>query len=797
MKKILLILIIAINFVNANSQDTDIMIVGDVVSNKEHVPFVNVYVKGTQIGTATNTSGHFMLNNLPVGEITIVAQALGYKKQEKTITTQIDKTYELYFDLKSDVLLTEQVIVSADKNDISRKDAAVIVSVLSPKVFEAVEATAVSDGLNFQPGLRLENNCQNCGFTQLRMNGLEGQYSQILIDSRAVFSSLSGVYGLEQIPVSMVERIEVIRGGGSALFGGNAIAGTVNIITKEPIMNTYSVYAKTSFLDLKTPDKSINFNTSLVSDNRKSGIFLFGMIRDRAPYNANENETWVNEKGETVNDDFSEIAKLKSGSFGFRAYYKPTIMSKISLDFHNIVENRRGGNKFESLPHETDITEEVKHNIIGSGLTYDLYSKNRLNKYSMFVSSQYTDRDSYYGAAKSLSAYGKTKDLSFIGGSQYSRFFDKLLFAPADIILGVENKIYKLEDTKLGYTQQVFDTSSNTIANQVYDNMTIVNQQINVFGSYAQIEWKSEKVKLLSGVRVDKHQLLENAVIVPRANLLYKLNESSQFRISYAKGYRAPQIFSEDLHIEIAGAKGVHHYNSSDLTQESSNSFSGSYDWTKEIKKLQFYALIEGFYTELINPFVNEMTINDNDIIVMERRNGSGAMVYGTNVEFKFSPFEKLDFQLGGTLQKGRYVDKEVIWEAESNNPDSLVATNYFLKSPDKYGYMVLNYDFTKKFKASVSGTYTGEMLVPHMIDGNTGYTILETTPEFFDMGVRFSYTSKISEDFKMQFVIGMQNIFNSYQNDFDAGIYRDAGYVYGPLSPRTITFGVKFGSFL
>jgi outer membrane receptor for ferrienterochelin and colicins len=88
----------------------------------------------------------------------------------------------------------------------------------------------LSEGLSFSPGLRIENDCQNCGFSQVRMNGMEGPYSQILINSHPIFSGLAGVYGLELIPTNMIERIEVVRGGGSALYGSNAIAGTINII---------------------------------------------------------------------------------------------------------------------------------------------------------------------------------------------------------------------------------------------------------------------------------------------------------------------------------------------------------------------------------------------------------------------------------------------------------------------------------------------------------------------------------------------------------------------------------------
>jgi outer membrane receptor for ferrienterochelin and colicins len=90
--------------------------------------------------------------------------------------------------------------------------------VLGKSTLQAVEANNIAEGLNFQPGLRVETDCQTCNYTQLRMNGLGGSYSQILMNSRPIFSPLIGLYGLEQIPASMVERIEVVRGGGSALY---------------------------------------------------------------------------------------------------------------------------------------------------------------------------------------------------------------------------------------------------------------------------------------------------------------------------------------------------------------------------------------------------------------------------------------------------------------------------------------------------------------------------------------------------------------------------------------------------
>ena len=140
------------------------------------------------------------------------------------------------------------------RNETSRRESATIVNVVTPVLFENTISNKVSEVLNFQTGLRVENTCQNCAFPQLRINGLEGQYTQILLDSRPVLSSLASVYGLEQLPIEMIERIEVIRGGGSALFGSTAIAGVVNIITKEPTRNTFSLTHNMGIYDNKKID---------------------------------------------------------------------------------------------------------------------------------------------------------------------------------------------------------------------------------------------------------------------------------------------------------------------------------------------------------------------------------------------------------------------------------------------------------------------------------------------------------------------------------------------------------------
>jgi outer membrane receptor for ferrienterochelin and colicins len=262
-------------------------ITGVVTYKGDPVPLVNVYLEGTTIGTTTNNKGEFFMK-APLGHHEIILQAIGFKTVQIHLDVLNPDPQKLNFSLQEDVTGLDQVVISASRNGQLRHTAPVIVSVTSEKEFNATQSISLSDGLNFQPGLRMETNCQNCGFSQVRMNGLDGAYSQILIDSRPVFSALKGVYGLDQIPANSVERIEVVRGGGSALYGSNAIAGTINIITKIPTENYYEIAGNLAAINGEAGDRAVTMNTTVLSDNYNAGLNAYRMFRDRNPYDHNE-----------------------------------------------------------------------------------------------------------------------------------------------------------------------------------------------------------------------------------------------------------------------------------------------------------------------------------------------------------------------------------------------------------------------------------------------------------------------------------------------------------------------------
>lgn len=318
--------------VEAPKKSTDANIFGHVVDRDthEHIPYATIAVTGTAFGTTTDASGHYFLKNLPEGALTLEVRALGYASQTQQVMLRRGQTAELNFEVVQSGISMDEVVVSASRSARLRREAPALVSVLDAGLFEKTNASCLAQGLSFQPGVRVEDDCQNCGFTQVRINGLDGHYSQILVDSHPVFSALTGVYGLEQIPANMIERVEVLRGGGSALFGSSAIGGTINVITKEPSRNSAQMsHTLTSIGGSNSYDNNTMLNASLVTESGRAGLCVFGQSRHRSGYDHD-------------GDGFTEVPVINSQSVGMRSFFRTGAYSRITAQYHHINEFRRG-----------------------------------------------------------------------------------------------------------------------------------------------------------------------------------------------------------------------------------------------------------------------------------------------------------------------------------------------------------------------------------------------------------------------------------------------------------------------
>lgn len=776
------LLVLCCYTVTVIGQESGTPVSGQVTAQGKPVPFAAVFLGDGVKGVMADEKGVYALS-APSGRWTVTVRAQGYRTISREILAE-GRPVSLHFELIEDALGLDEVVISATRNRVERKSTPVVVSTLRPRLLNATQSISVADGLSFAPGVRVETNCQNCGFTQVRLNGLDGSYTQILLNSRPVFSSLLGVYGLEQIPSNIIERVEVVRSGGSALYGSNAVAGTVNIITKDPILNTWEVGSTLALIDGQQPDRILTFNTSSVADDLKSGFTLYGNYRNRDPYDAND-------------DGFTEIVKLRNTTVGAKAFYRPSDRSRISLNLTAIDEYRRGGDRLDLAPQFTDITEELDHDTFIGGLDYELKNKEHTSLFQFYTSASYTQRESYYGglggsrtpqdSALANNAFGNTDDLAWVSGAQGTHTLDN-----SDVLTyGVEFTHTATEDQIPGYNR-------------------LIDQSVNALGGYAQYEWKpNDRFIALLGARLDHVNVngdyavgginrevdLDQTAFSPRITLSYQLLKELRLRGGYARGFRAPQAFNEDLHISSVGGEPQFVILSEDLQTEYSNAFTASLNYTRTKGLLQMDFLLEGFYTALEGPFtlVSTGAVLGNGSILEEVRNGAPARVYGTNFELGVSPDPKWQFQLGGTLQNTQYEEPQLLFESDGTPGESDIFIDKFVRVPDIYGYLNTAWIPGEGFNLDLTGTYTGPMTVPRVVS-ETGFVQLNRVQAFFDLNLKLESHIDFTDDFMVTFFGGIRNIFNSYQDDFDTGPTRDSDYIYGPAAPRTFFFGLKFG---
>jgi outer membrane receptor for ferrienterochelin and colicins len=273
-------------------------ITGEILSEGKPVPFVNVGITELATGSTTDEKGKFSITNIPSGTYHLKASFVGYETVVKKITISAERpSITIKIEIRPLPELLNEVVVTGTRTEKRRIDVAVPVNILSAAAMQSTQSLNLSEALNYQPGIRIEKDCQTCNYSQVRMNGMGGSYSQILINSRPLFSSLAGLYGLEQLPAAMIDRVEIVKGGGSALYGSNAIAGVINIITKDPVDNSYEIGSTYSVIEKNTNDLQHDLYASLVSKNKKTGANMIVSRRDRQAWDAN-------------GDGFSELASL-------------------------------------------------------------------------------------------------------------------------------------------------------------------------------------------------------------------------------------------------------------------------------------------------------------------------------------------------------------------------------------------------------------------------------------------------------------------------------------------------------
>lgn len=757
----LLIFIIGISFGQKGK------VFGIIRLNDQPTEFVTVHLKNTDKGTTSDEHGFYDVE-LEYGIHTLVIQMIGIETQEHEVNIQeFQPNIKLDIDLIESAHQVNEVVVTGTKTFKRKTDSPVIVNVLDSKTLGNLQVCNMSEGLKFQPGLRVETDCQTCGYTQLRMNGLAGGYSQILINGRPIFSPLMSLYGMELLPVNMIERIEIVRGGGSSLYGTSAIAGTVNVITKLPKKNTYDLSVFNQWINGRANDLLLTANSTWVNAANNAGIAFVMNHRSRASYDAN-------------GDNFSELPQLRSTVIGTNIFFKPSSAQKIELSLNKMDEYRLGGEMVNKPAFLAQQSEERDHDIWMGNIDYQLNFNQDNSSFIAFGAFQNTKRKHYTGifpdendqilAHITNPPYGYSLNTTIQGGIQINHRLNNFLGGKNVLTIGSE---------------YIFDKINDQISKYRYS----IDQNVKDWGSFFQSDWQViPKINLLSGIRIDQHNLLKGLVWSPRFSVLYKPNVNVQLRMGYGTGFRAPQAFDTDLHIAFAGGGVSRVRLDPNLTRESSKSISASINYDKTSQKMIYGFTLEGFYTDLSDAFILENTGVDSFGNIFLKTNGEAAKVAGITTELRYNLNKKIQLESGLTWQSSTYA-KAV------NYIQDVTPIRNFIRTPNVYGFANLNGNITKILAMNVNYVYTGKMKLVHFAgaEGVNADQITESRA-FSEISAKLSYTIHLHNKYGSDLEVfgGIKNIMNAYQDDFDKGKNRDSNYVYGPSLPRTIYIGFK-----
>ncbi len=678
---------------------------------------------------------------------------------------EVDTVADVKEDKKEEKTEESRIVVTGTRTRKLMKEAPVKTEVVDRARMEAKGAGTLFDALNAELGLLSDNQCQNCGANTISMNGLEGNYTQFLFNGLPVVSSLAGVYFMQQFPTELVERIEVVRGGGSALYGGGAIGGVINIITKKPVTNEANITYKHEFI--KGDEAAAHLMSgyaSVVSRNGKAGIALYGSKSERGEWDAN-------------GDNYSDLSRTVSKTFGASGYL--TIMKNMELvyNLYTLYEDRKGGNNLDKEAFQSNIREEAKTNRDAGDFKLE-HKVSDMFEYTVFGAFAYTKRHTYYGPAAdpsdplnlpdNVTLYGKTDNPYYVTGFNAN-------IRPIKghtITFGYEYTSDKIDDENPGMGRQV---------EEIYRN----------HGALVQYDWDLKLLDIIAGVRADKHSELDDMVISPRASAVFRLGERVRLRGTVASGFKAPQVFDEDFHIEVALASGSGHnqviINSDDIKEERSWSYSGDIAVDLRFGNILLDLGLGGFYTTIkdkmeVDYTAPSYTVGNIDYFLRDNVSGT-SKIAGANAELGVSIGRLIKWSSGFTWVSTAKLPEEQVFENGS--------TKDILRVPKTSGFSMLQF-FYKTLTASLSLQHIGKQKLEH--DTGLPNLLLEETDPFWVLNARIQYRWNIDGSRYAEIFAGIDNITDAYQEDLDKGDTRDAGYIYGPIKPRTYYCGLKMG---
>ncbi len=664
------------------------------------------------------------------------------------------------------------------------KDAPVRTEVIDREWITRAASRDLAAAIDHAPGLRVENACGICNTQQIQMLGLPQSYIAILQDGLPTFTGLAGVYGIEQIPAGLIERIEVVKGGGSALYGPGAVAGVVNLIPREPLDSGGSFDIRMSRMRGNQVDTRLPYDIT--------GMYDWVIPEANLAVTGFANTSYVRPV-DISGDGFTDVAERDFLAAGLRLLWEPSSASKLSFDFLHAGEERRGGEAgaaFDGPPNQASLAEQIKSRRQTAALKLN---HQLAPDWDMALAYAYarTRRDSYYGGTAALGSPdpmspffdpGWDPTLGFGDTASDLHFLDATwAWSPGD-------------DHRLTFGAQY---RHETITDRQQTIGRLIDDRYELFGLLAQHRWKINDLFTAEyGARLDFHSEIDDPVLSPRATVMVEPNDSLRIRNSLGWGFRAPETFDEDLHISNVGGDLQVIRLDPNLKEESAVTLSVAPEWRItdrwRVESNLFHTWLKDAF--VINPDDDPATPDVEEFL---KTNAGRARVYGMEMNVGYFA-DDWRLELSWTEQRLQYADAELLLgdDTFADPADNPVFSRRFPRTPRHLGQIRYTHEGAW-FDTFIAANLTGPMLVPHVVSATATGDLVENrlrkTPWFFNLDVGASKLFDIRESDKLTVSVGIRNLLDDYQADLERGPFRDADYVYGPAFPRTFHAGVRW----
>ena len=719
---------------------------GKVLDNqKKPIPFAHVMNLTDSTSAVCDVTGNFKMT---IGNLATVlkASSVGFESQELNFSIN-NYTTPITFILKENNDILKEMVISATLQLIDRKESPIPIAVYSAQFLNAVPSPSLVQATNQITGLRPQFNCSVCNTGDIHINGMEGAYSMIVIDGMPIMGGLSTVYGLQGIPTSLIDQVEVIKGPASTVYGSEAMAGLINVVTKN--------------IDC-VPKFSLDFNISSWGELQTSIVYK---LIDKQRLKAFSSIDIFNYNNPIDNNDdgFTDLSlKNRYSIFNKFQFFNKNGYNPLNLTLRYLNEDRWGG--------QMNFTEQDrgKNTVYGESILTNRVEASSFYKFSESKNLKWQNSFSFHNQ-KSWYGLVKYEAKQIIGFSQLTWHKS----------LGEKNNFLS------GFALRYNSYNDNTVATLKADNWWLP-------GFFLQDNFKfSDNQQLLFGWRTDFHSK-HGVINSPRINYQLNITDNSSLRIGYGDGFRVVNVFTED-HAALTGAREIIFLE--ELEPEKSKNLNINFSNSWNTDNLQITLESSVFESRFSNKIIPDFLTNDNQIIYS---NLSGyAVARGISSEI-FLKMYKIPLKLSANatvLDVSNYNENST---GEIVKNQQLLAEKYSIKWSLNYWFEKLGLDIV--YSATNYGPirlpilendFRPEYSLPYTIHNlklsknyNNGWTNFISIRNFTNFTPPNYSILRANDPFD-------QNINDPIDNP--EGYTFDASYMYASFQGINLVFGVSF----